>query len=757
MPDNTVKKSTPRVLLICLTALAGLFFALNAVLQPEVSPSLLPPAAALLCLALCALWRCLLPKKELSFLPPVAGAVLAFVLRGPAACVRGGIGFLNFLISLWNLAYEDGVPLLHAGSTLDDLHAFLLLLLLLTAALLWWASCRGHAVVLWVHAWGWVLLLLTMKRFSPLACVLLQLSALGLWLGHFIPGFSLRRLVWFGAIAVLFLSAWGFCADATVPAVDQFRQDMAQAIHFARFGRDTLPEGDLRQAADMNSGQDTKLTVTTQQQKALYLRSYTGGRYRDGVWEPLPGSAYGGENSGMLTWLTQQGFDPLLQYSGYAYAGENETPGNEVTVATVTADRSRLYLPYSTQPTLALSYDQLRDSALRSSGFLGSHRYTFTEVSDLLPAELQQQSSWVTAPATEAEEAYLQAESVYRAFVYRSYTQVDEGLAPLIQELFWQDQSAPSGVYAATQRIRTVLKDHCTYQLQPGTVPAGPDPIRWFLNGGAGNSALFTSAAVEAFRACGIPARYAEGYLLQQSRAVPNTQLFLTAEDAHAWVEVYFDGMGWMPIDVTPGFYYDTYTLQQLAQSPESILPSLIMNGVDEPAEEPSGGSNGNPITDPAPADLSSLLPAVVDGCLHLLLWLAILNLMLALFRLISRILLQRYFSRISSQERISYLCTFIGACLDAMGLDSLPGWHAEVTDQALCRHMPGIQPGDYLRVSQLIEKFLYGCTALYPHEERTLRYFAQALWEGRRSLPLAAHIRLSLLPYRIPLGKTDP
>ena len=46
-------------------------------------------------------------------------------------------------------------------------------------------------------------------------------------------------------------------------------------------------------------------------------------------------------------------------------------------------------------------------------------------------------------------------------------------------------------------------------------MPEGQDPLQWFLTTSrTGNQMLYASAAVEAFRAHGIPARYAEGYYL---------------------------------------------------------------------------------------------------------------------------------------------------------------------------------------------------------------------------------------------------
>lgn len=46
-------------------------------------------------------------------------------------------------------------------------------------------------------------------------------------------------------------------------------------------------------------------------------------------------------------------------------------------------------------------------------------------------------------------------------------------------------------------------------------MPEGQDPLQWFLTTSrTGNQMLYASAAVEAFRADGIPARYVEGYYL---------------------------------------------------------------------------------------------------------------------------------------------------------------------------------------------------------------------------------------------------
>ena len=47
------------------------------------------------------------------------------------------------------------------------------------------------------------------------------------------------------------------------------------------------------------------------------------------------------------------------------------------------------------------------------------------------------------------------------------------------------------------------------------------------------------------------------------------------------------DGMGWIPVDVTPGFYYDTYALLQMAQVPGDIQRTAALEDSGEEVDAP--------------------------------------------------------------------------------------------------------------------------------------------------------------------------
>lgn len=83
------------------------------------------------------------------------------------------------------------------------------------------------------------------------------------------------------------------------------------------------------------------------------------------------------------------------------------------------------------------------------------------------------------------------------------------------------------------------------------------DFIEDFMKRKTGYCIHFASAAVMMFRSMGIPARYAEGYFVDRKDIVEDEgdriEYEVTDKSAHAWVEIYQERLGWVPVEVTPG------------------------------------------------------------------------------------------------------------------------------------------------------------------------------------------------------------
>lgn len=119
--------------------------------------------------------------------------------------------------------------------------------------------------------------------------------------------------------------------------------------------------------------------------------------------------------------------------------------------------------------------------------------------------------------------------------------------------------------FSFMQGIRDYIWDHAEYTIMPGQPPKDADFVNYFLfENHKGFCAHYASAAVLLCRSVGIPARYVQGYVLTKGNFVdavrrnvaagePDSDyhLEIADEQAHAWVEVYINGFGWIPYEFT--------------------------------------------------------------------------------------------------------------------------------------------------------------------------------------------------------------
>ena len=85
------------------------------------------------------------------------------------------------------------------------------------------------------------------------------------------------------------------------------------------------------------------------------------------------------------------------------------------------------------------------------------------------------------------------------------------------------------------------------------TYGGGPDPTADFLFGSMrGYCVHFAHAAAYLYRTQGIPARVALGYAVQMKKRAGGSSLLIMSNEAHAWPEIYLDGVGWITFDIYP-------------------------------------------------------------------------------------------------------------------------------------------------------------------------------------------------------------
>jgi protein-glutamine gamma-glutamyltransferase len=130
-----------------------------------------------------------------------------------------------------------------------------------------------------------------------------------------------------------------------------------------------------------------------------------------------------------------------------------------------------------------------------------------------------------------------------------------------------------------------------TYSEEPGATPGLPPLVGFVVDTKIGYCQHFAGGMAMMLRLLGIPARVAAGFVPGHYRRGVWT---VTDHDAHAWVEVWFEGYGWLPFDPTPGRArlsgtYSSTALGFNAQAAAQLLAGLVRGGEVFGAGNPTG------------------------------------------------------------------------------------------------------------------------------------------------------------------------
>lgn len=331
--------------------------------------------------------------------------------------------------------------------------------------------------------------------------------------------------------------------NGTMQSLSQSTKD---CLHHWRFepAEELLPEGDLTQPVKASDSTDAILTVTSGESQTLYLRGFVGDSYENETWTSLDAKTVA-EEKDLFYWLHQSGFYPQSQLAMAARLMGNYQSGS-VSVQNLTACSLYRYEPCTVLPERAgLAKNKIQPSEVETTGLRGQRGYSFDTISDvgaMLPALLD----FLQNDDSGAADSYLQMESAYREFVY-SYAltvpaEFRAQLGAVLDSFCEEYGSADSLTKEQAQTAALAFLELCF---------DGSGDIALPLTDTAdGTTYQYATVAALALRYYGIPARYVEGYTVN---AKAGEAVSVDAKAAGAWVEVYQDGAGWLPLALTPG------------------------------------------------------------------------------------------------------------------------------------------------------------------------------------------------------------
>ncbi len=251
--------------------------------------------------------------------------------------------------------------------------------------------------------------------------------------------------------------------------------------------------------------------------------------------------------------------------SALSYAAQvvSRSVGSQSYYFSLQADRSyeALYLPYYSVT------DYTGDIFVPAEGRTAYGGDYYLPGSDDLPAKLP--------------DALVETELQYRQYVQDYYTRLPESTRSVLANLCNQhdlSSSQPDIVSRVADYVRTTS----TYDIGVEPYPDNDYAVYFLTVESRGYCIHYATAACALYRTLGIPARVCEGFLIT---AEPDTEIIVCGADAHAWVEVYSAGIGWLPVEVTAG----------PSESSEENPPDSALMNMEPESEGPSEPENTSP------------------------------------------------------------------------------------------------------------------------------------------------------------------
>ena len=463
--------------------------------------------------------------------------------------------------------------------------------------------------------------------------------------------------------------------------INQLQYNMLQGLQNLNANGSTikiggLNDGDLNKLGNLSFQHVPALKVTTNYDGPMYLRGWVGSEYTDSKWINSESSSREYQQK-----VAVNTFEfPQYQIAEFTKIYQNDLYGKYSTwrgeIQYLNAKKDYFYTPYSIQ-NLDVKRNQINiydDLDLHPTSAFSKDSYTFNfytpqENKFCISFDAQSQRSYGYFDELNANKEdklqYKQQENAYRSYVYGEYTylsdQTRQFALQFLQENNLPDTTIPKEYNAVmiqdtVSQITDYLEQHYEYTLSPGSTPEGKDFVEYFLTEGKrGYCTHFASSAVILLRSLGIPSRYVEGYVVTQSdvRGASSgngyNEYIIKDTNAHAWVEIYQNGVGWIPYETTPGYS----GLSQInltgeygeAHGGANVSSTPYPDSLPDSSSGPSSGDSfvsSDPVSSPSISSSDSLTSVAPDNAQLKLLLIVTATLLFTVGATISILLLRR-------------------------------------------------------------------------------------------------------------------
>ena len=301
------------------------------------------------------------------------------------------------------------------------------------------------------------------------------------------------------------------------------------------------------------------------------------------------------------------------------------------------------------------------------------------------------------------------------------YLSLPAELPQAVVDLAHEIAGGEESYYGRIAALESFLRGSYGYNTEVGSAPDDRDFVEYFLfKRQEGYCTYFATALAVMGRAVGVPTRYVTGFVVPPE-ADGEGVYQVAGTSAHAWVEAYIPGFGWLPFEATPGFPGGTalplYRGELVRERPEydrELLDSWRTALEDQPFAEqysdlpgetgPVEGEDGVPgYTSLVARAFAVVLILLASGLTGMVLW-----------RLLK---LKKYFSELEQKSAREQAVSYYGMTLfllDKMGLSRYPGETPRQYSQRIIRHVHSWSH-NFRDLSEGINLALYSREAVHP------------------------------------------
>lgn len=326
---------------------------------------------------------------------------------------------------------------------------------------------------------------------------------------------------------------------------------------------------------------------------SVYIKGFYGTDYENGNWR-YDDSAFRKacrEAGKSAEEMAQQIFQmPYERWNEYYNLSMDIT--YEITYTGTTGDVA--YVPYasdyaSMDENYTLMGDYLMKKSIWDNSITVSSINAGIQLSDWRDVDIGEENEFFNT----LSEAYLQVPEEAKRFLKSATSEIDAAMSEnTLSDAYSSIYHDPSENYRRIrygERVASYLASQMYYSLKLDELPAGMDPIEYALTEShEGYCMHFASAATLLLRQGGVPARYVSGYTVDRSAFQYNAETGAYIAEvgdymAHAWVEIYLENIGWVPLEVTPGSSLDNLPSQEDIDRWESLAEAQKPDDADKP------------------------------------------------------------------------------------------------------------------------------------------------------------------------------